>query len=369
MFFRLIPQKPEVPPRLENDTVPLLVYNLGTGNSDFGELPVTMPRVFVSRRIPEAGLNKLARRCQVEIWPEPLPPPYETLISKTSECDGILSLLTDKIDAGLMDRCPRLKVVSNFAVGVNNIDIPAATARGISVGNTPGVLTDATADMAFCLLIAAARRVVEGHQYSLSGRWQTWEPLGHIGVDLVGKTIGIVGMGRIGLAMARRCQRGWDMKVIYHDQNRNLEAEKELGARFLDLDTLLSESDFVSVHTDLNPATKGMFNSQRFAKMKRSAIFINTARGPIHDQSALYDALKAGTIFAAGLDVTDPEPPEAGDPLLRLPNVVVAPHIASATVQTRNAMAEIAADNLVAGITGQPLRHWVNPEVGAHRLN
>jgi glyoxylate reductase len=328
---------------------------------------VSLPRVFVSRRIPDAGLNRLHGQCEAEVWQGQLPPAAEVLTAKTKECEGILSLLTDKIDGPFMDRCPKLKVISNFAVGYNNIDVKAATERGICVGNTPGVLTDATADMAFCLLIAAARKVVEGHQYSLSGEWKTWEPLGHIGLDLCGKTLGIVGMGRIGYAMAKRCRLGWDMKVLYHDQNPNAEAESSLGAIRVDLDTLLAESDFVSVHTDLNPASTRMFNKERFGKMKRSAVFLNTARGPIHDQSALCEALKSGTIFAAGLDVTDPEPPDPADPLLRLPNVIVAPHIASATVQTRNAMAEIAADNLLAGLAGKPLRGWVNPEVATSR--
>jgi len=326
-----------------------------------------VPRVFVSRRIPEAGLNRLHGQCEVEVWQGQMPPPAEVLAAKTKECDGLLSLLTDKIDATFMDRCPKLKVVSNFAVGYNNVDVKAATEHGICVGNTPGVLTDATADMAFCLLIGAARRLVEGHTYALSGAWKTWEPLGQIGMDLCGKTVGIVGMGRIGYGMAKRCRGGWDMKVLYYDQHPNAEAEKNLGAVKVDLDTLLSESDFISVHTDLNQTTTKMFNAERFGKMKRSAVFINTARGPIHDQSALYAALKSGTIFAAGLDVTDPEPPDPADPLLRLPNVIVAPHIGSATIQARNAMAEIAADNLLAGITGKPLRAWVNPEVATSR--
>jgi glyoxylate reductase len=282
-------------------------------------------------------------------------------------CDGLVSLLTDRIDGPLLDAAPRLKVVSNYAVGFNNIDVKAATERGVCVGNTPGVLTDATADMAFCLLISAARHVVAGHAYSLSGRWKTWEPLGHLGQDLVGRTLGVVGMGRIGHALAKRCRGGWDMKVIYHDVRRNEAAEKELGARFVDLDTLLRESDFVSVHTDLNDSTRGMFNAAAFARMKPTAVLVNTARGPIVDQKALYEALKSGTIFAAGLDVTDPEPPDPNDPLLKLPNLVVAPHIASATVGTRNAMAEICASNLIAGLTGQPLPAWVNPEVAAGR--
>src|SRR5438067_1798558 len=217
------------------------------------------PKVFITRVLPEVGLAKIKQQCDAEIWPDPLPPPYAVLRQKVAACDGLVSLLTDKIDAALMDAAPRLLVVSNFAVGFNNVDVPAATQRGIAVGNTPGVLTDATADMAFCLLIAAARRVVEGHQYSLSGKWKTWEPLGHLGQDLAGRTVGVVGMGRIGFAMAKRCRGGWDMKVLYHDVYPSEKAEKELAARRVDFDTLLAEADFISVHTDLNEKTRGMF--------------------------------------------------------------------------------------------------------------
>src|SRR5262245_53766173 len=325
------------------------------------------PRVFVTRRIPEAGLPKIRQHCDAEVWPEQLPPPADVLPAKAAGCDGLVSLLTDKIDLALMDAAPRLRVISNYAVGFNNIDVAAATARGIAVGNTPGVLTDATADLAFCLLIAAARRLVESHQYTLAGKWKTWEPLGHLGQDLAGRTLGIVGMGRIGYAMAQRCHGGWGMKILYYDVHKNDKAEQEFGARQVDVDTLLRESDFVSLHTDLNEKTRGMMSTEQFKKMKRTAILINSARGPLVDQKALYEALKSGTIFAAGLDVTDPEPPARDDPLLQLPNVVIAPHIASATVGTRNAMAEICANNLIAGLTGQKLPAWVNPEVEAKR--
>ena len=324
------------------------------------------PKVFVTRVIPEAGLARIRAETDAEVWADPLPPPAAVLRQKIAACDGLVSLLTDRIDAGLLDPCPRLKVVSNFAVGFNNVEVPAATARGVCVGNTPGVLTDATADMAFCLLIGAARRLVEGDRYARSGAWKTWEPLGHLGQDLVGRTLGVVGMGRIGYALAKRC-KGWDMRVLYHDVYRSEPAERDLGAKQVDLDTLLRESDFVSVHTDLNEATRGLFNAARFRQMKRTAVFINTARGPIMDQKALAEALRSGTIFAAGLDVTDPEPPSPDDPLLGLPNVIVAPHIASATVGTRGAMAEICANNLIAGLTGQRLPAWVNPEVEPRR--
>src|SRR5579871_6714526 len=204
------------------------------------------PKVFVTRRIPAAGLDRICQACDAEVWPEQLPPPYELIQRKIAECDGLVSLLTDRIDAALMDAAPRLRVVSNYAVGFNNIDVAAATARGIAVGNTPGVLTDATADMAFCLLIAAARRVVEGHAYTLSGKWKTWEPLGHLGQDLAGRTLGVLGMGRIGYALAKRCRGGWDMTVLYHDVHRNEKAEKELGAKLVDLDTLLRSEEHTS---------------------------------------------------------------------------------------------------------------------------
>jgi glyoxylate reductase len=258
-------------------------------------------------------------------------------------------------------------VVSNYAVGFNNVDVPACTARGVAVGNTPGVLTDATADMAFCLLIAAARSLVDGHDYGRANKWKTWEPLGHLGQDLAGRTLGVVGMGRIGYALARRCRLGWDMQVIYHDVYRSEKAEADLGARQVDLDTLLAQADFVSVHTDLNEKTRGLFNRATFAKMKRSAVFVNTARGPVVVEADLIEALRSGTIFAAGLDVTDPEPPAADSPLFRTPNLIVAPHIASATVGTRNAMADICARNLLAGLRGEPLPAWVNPDVAPRR--
>ncbi|MAV36529.1 MAG: D-glycerate dehydrogenase [Planctomycetaceae bacterium] len=320
------------------------------------------PRVFVTRLIPEAGLRIILDHCEAEVWEAPLPPPREVLLEKVAGCDGILSLLTEQVNAELMDAAgAQLKVISNFAVGFNNIDVDEATRRRIRVGNTPGVLTEATADMAFALLISASRRIVEAQEYVRGGHWKTWEPLGHIGQDLVGKTLGIVGMGRIGHALARRCHGGWGMRILYVDKFRNQVAEEECHAQQVEWDTLLSESDFVSVHVDLNPETQGMFDRDAFAKMKSTAVFVNSARGPIHRQQDLYEALVGGEIFAAGLDVTDPEPVDFKDPLVQLPNCVIAPHIASGTVSSRNGMAEIAADNLLAGIQQQPLRCWVNP--------
>jgi glyoxylate reductase len=324
-------------------------------------------KVFVTRVIPAAGLDRVREYCDADIWTEPLPPSADALRRKVSNCEGLLSLLTERIDGALLDAAPHLRVVSNYAVGFNNIDIPAATARGIAVGNTPGVLTDATADMAFALLISAGRRIVESEKYVVGGHWKTWEPMGHIGQDMVGRTLGIVGMGRIGYAMARRCHGGWGMRILYHDQRANEQAERELGAERVGFDQLLADSDFISAHADLNDTTRGMFNAAAFAKMKPTAVFVNTARGPLVVETDLAAALRNGIIFAAGLDVTDPEPPLDGNPLVGLRNCIVAPHIASATVNSRNAMAEIAADNLIAGLKGEPLRAWVNPEVVANR--
>jgi glyoxylate reductase len=319
------------------------------------------PRVFVTRRIPAAGLDQITSNTDAEVWAGEMPPPYEVIREKVKNCAGLVALLTDRIDAALLDAAPGLKVVSNYAVGFNNIDIPAATARGVRVGNTPGVLTDATADMAFCLLIAAARRLVDGHDYGRANRWKTWEPLGHIGQDLASRTLGVVGMGRIGLALAKRCYWGWGMKVLYHDVRDVEPADKEFGARRVPLDTLLAESDFVSVHTDLNETTRGLFNLATFRKMKPTAVFVNTARGPVVIEKDLIEAINTGVIFAAGLDVTDPEPPADDSPLFRTPNLIVAPHIASGTTGTRNAMADICARNLLAGLRGEPLPAWVNP--------
>ena len=328
---------------------------------------MSKPKVFVTRVIPAAGLDRVKSACNAEVWTGPLPPPVEVIREKAAKCDGLLTLLTDRIDAQTLAACKKLRVISNYAVGFNNIDVPAATELGICVGNTPGVLTEATADLAFALMIAAARRVVEGHAYTLAGKWKTWEPMGHIGQDLADRTLGIIGMGRIGMALAKRCRGGWDMKVLYNDLHRNEEAERTLGARRVDLDVLLEKSDFVSVHANLTEGTHGMFDAAHFRKMKSSAVFVNTARGALVVEKDLADALRKGVIFAAGLDVTDPEPPKADNPLLKLPNCIVAPHVASATVATRAAMAEIAADNLIAGLEHRPLPHWVNPEVAPKR--
>ena len=318
------------------------------------------PKVFVARKIPAIGLDRVIEQCDADIWEDSMPPSREIILDRVQGCDGILSLLTDTMDAAVFDAAgPQLKVVSNMAVGYNNINVSDAQARGIKIGNTPGVLTEATADLAVTLLLAAARCLREGIENVANGGWKNWEPLGFIGQDIERKTLGIVGMGRIGRATAARLSRGWGMKVIYASRTPKPGAEALLGARRVDLDTLLAESDFVSVHTDLNDSTRHMFDIVAFRKMKPTAVFVNTSRGGIHLHPDLHEALTTGEIFAAGLDVTNPEPPDPKDPLLALSNCVIAPHIASGTVSARNGMSSISADNLIAGVYGKPLRHEV----------
>ncbi len=321
-----------------------------------------MSRVFVSRLIPERGLNKVKAATDTEVWNSDMPPPADVLLEKAKDCDGLLALLTDKINGDFMDACPKLKVIANLAVGFDNIDISAATERGVIVGNTPGVLTDTTADFAWTLLMAAARRLTEGERYVRDGKWQTWGPLLLRGQDIHHATLGLVGLGRIGSEMARRAQ-GFSMQVLYNDIFRREDLEESMGIRYVDMDTLLSESDFVSVHVPLLNETHHLIDAAAFAKMKNSAVLVNSARGPIVDPKALYDALSSGQIFAAGLDVTEPEPIEMDDPLLTLENCVIAPHIASGSVETRAQMSDVAAENILAGLAGQQGPAIVNPEV------
>jgi len=320
---------------------------------------MTRPRVFVSRIIPAAGLDRVRAACAAEVWPERLPPPAETLRARVQGVDGLLCLLTDRVDAGLMDAAgPQLRVISQMAVGYDNIDLAAARERGIAVGHTPGVLTEATADLAFTLLLAGARRIVEGVRYIQAGKWQTWEPGRLLGADRSGAVLGIIGLGRIGQAMAQRA-RGFNLRIIASDPVLADDEIRARGAEPVGLDQLLREADFVSVHTPLTPATRHLIDAAALAKMKPTAVLVNSARGPIVDLAALEAALRAGEIAHAALDVTEPEPIAADHPLLALPNVTVVPHIGSASVHTRNQMAEIAADNLLAGLRGEALRHAV----------
>lgn len=317
------------------------------------------PLVFVTRHIPEAALEKVQTVCEVDLWEDDMPPPYETLIERSSGKDGVLSMLTDRIDAGFMDAVgTNLKVVSQMAVGYDNIDVQAAQERGIAIGNTPGVLTDTTADLAFALLLTAARRIVEGVRYIENDEWKMWHPTVMLGQDVSGATLGIVGFGRIGKAVARRAA-GFNMRILVYSPSLNDEEAREEKVERADLDSLLRQSDFVSLHTPLNEATRHLINRDTLNLMKPNAILINTARGGVVDQDALYDALVNGDIGGAALDVTTPEPLRADHPLLKLPNVVIVPHVGSATIGTRGQMAAMAADNLIAGVLGKPLPNAV----------
>lgn len=319
-------------------------------------------RIAVSRRIPDSGLDLLRGVADVRLWDEPLPPSRDELLELAEGADGLVSLLTDRIDGDLLDRLPNLRVVSNFAVGYDNIDVAACTERGVAVCTTPDVLTDTTADFAFALLMAVARRIREGADAVAAGEWRTWEPLGFLGPDVHGATIGIVGMGRIGAAMARRA-RGFGMKVLYSDTREATEAERETGAERRELDALLAESDFVTLHVPLTEETRGLIGPRELRLMRPTAILINTSRGPVVQTEALADALEQGVIWGAGLDVTDPEPLPASHRLLRQPRAVVTPHIASASEVTRSRMSELAARNAIAVLSGEKPPRCLNPEV------
>lgn len=321
-----------------------------------------MPTVYVTRNVYPEALEILRRNADVKVWGEDRAIPREALLREIGDADGVLTLLTEKVDQEFLDHAPNARVVANMAVGFDNIDVAACTRRNVVVTNTPGVLTETTADFAFALLMAAARFVVPGVQYVKAGKWKSWSPTLFVGTDVHHATIGIVGMGRIGQEMAKRA-RGFDMEVVYYDVYRREDLERQHGYRYAEMDTLLGEADFVTVHVDLNPQTRQMFSTEAFRKMKKTACLVNAARGPIVDTDALYEAVKSGEIAGAGLDVTDPEPLPADHPLLTLENVVVCPHIASASIQTRTKMAVLAAENIVAVLSGEQAKTPVNPEV------
>jgi glyoxylate reductase len=304
-------------------------------------------KAFVTRRLPGDALERLAAEHDVEVWPEQLPPGRDELLSRAPELDGLLSLLTDGVDAELIGAAPRLRAISNLAVGVDNVDLEAAAARGIQVGNTPGVLTDTTADLAVALMLGISRRLAEGDAYVRRGEWRTWEPGLLLGHDLHGATVGVVGFGRIGQAVARRLE-GFGCEILHTSRRGGVPLEE-----------LLDRSDFVSVHTPLTAETRGLIGDEALARMKPTAYLVNTARGPIVDSEALVRALRDGRIAGAALDVTDPEPLPAGDPLLDAPNLLVLPHLGSATYATRERMADMAVDNLLAGLAGERMPHCV----------
>ncbi|MBS7633488.1 D-glycerate dehydrogenase [Candidatus Bathyarchaeota archaeon] len=321
------------------------------------------PKVYITRELPERGLNIIKKNFEAEVWPEYAPPPKKVIVEKVRNVDGLVSLLSDKIDSEVFNAAPRLKIVSQLAVGFDNIDIPEATKRGIYVTNTPEVLTDTTADFAWALLMAVARRVVEADRYVRTGQWKvSWHPSMLQGRDVYGATIGIVGAGRIGYAMAKRAT-GFNMKILFYDVIPRPEIEKDFGAKKVDLDTLFKESDFVSIHVPLMKETHHLVNKERLALMKKTAYLINNARGPVVDEKALYEALKERRIAGAGLDVFEQEPTQVDNPLLKLDNVVVAPHISSASYETRSRMSEMVAENLVAFFEGKKPPNLVNPDV------
>jgi glyoxylate reductase len=320
-------------------------------------------KVYVTRELPERGLKIIRKYFDTEVWTEYAPPPKKLIIEKARNVDALATLLSDKIDAEVFDAAPKLKIVTQMAVGFDNIDVQEATKRGIYVTNTPEVLTDTTADFAWALLMAIARRVVEADKYVRTGQWKVgWHPSMMQGRDVYNATIGIVGAGRIGYAVAKRAT-GFGMKILFYDVVPRPEIEKDFGARKVDLDTLFRESDFVSIHVPLMKETQHLVNAERLKLMKKTAYLINNSRGPVVDEKALYAALKEGRIAGAGLDVFEQEPTPVDNPLLKLDNVIVAPHISSASYETRSKMAEMVADNLVAFFEGKKPPNLINPDV------
>jgi glyoxylate reductase len=320
-------------------------------------------KVFASSELPGDALARLARHCELDTWESVSPVPADILRERLQGCDGLLCLLTNRIDKALLDACPALRMVSSMSVGVDHVDVAALTSRGIPLGNTPGVLVDTTADLTFALLLAAARRIPEADEFVRAGRWDPaspWHPEMFVGRDLAGATLGIIGLGAIGQAVARRAA-GFGLRVIgWNRSHRDVD-----GVVSVSFDELLAASDFLSVNVALTGDTRNLLDRAAIARMKPGAVLVNTARGGIVDEQALADALREGRLFAAGVDVFSHEPVEADNPLLKLPNVVLAPHIGSASQRTRERMAALAADNLIAAIAGDPMPHCVNPEVYA----
>lgn len=321
------------------------------------------PKVLVTRKFFDEAIDLIKTVADVEIYPsDEAPIPREVLLDKVQDIDGLLPMLTDKVDQTLLDRGKRLKVVSNYAVGYNNIDVNEATKHGVMVTNTPDVLTDTTADCAFMLLMAISRRLVEVDKFVREGKWvKAWGPKMLLGSDITGKTLGIIGLGRIGKAVVPRA-KGFNMKILYHNRNPDPEAEK-LGVEYRSMDEILAESDYISLHVPLNDKTKHLIGEPELRKMKKTAYLINTSRGPVVDEKALTKALKEHWIAGAGLDVFYEEPTNPKNPLLKLDNVIVAPHIGSATIETRLAMAMKAATNLTAALKGEHPPDLLNPEV------
>ena len=322
-------------------------------------------KVFVTRRRVPDAIAFLEDRFDVEVWEENTPPPRSVVLQKVTECHGMLTEADDVIDEEVLEAATTLKVVANRAVGTDNFDIPAATKSGIALTNTPGVLQESCADFTFALILAAARRVVYGDRRIHAGEWRVFDQVPYLGLDVHHKTLGIVGLGQIGTAVARRA-RGFEMQVLYHSRTRKPDAEERYGVEWTeDLDDLLARSDFVSVHVPLGPATRHIIGKRQLEQMKPEAILVNTSRGPMVDATALYEAVAGGQIAGAALDVMDPEPIPLDDPLLSLPNVVLTPHISSASAATFREMGMLAAKNIVAALTGEPMPSCINPEAHA----
>jgi glyoxylate reductase len=318
------------------------------------------PYVFITRKLSEHIVSPLKEKYDVNMWEhESTPVPRETLLNEVKKATALITMLSEKIDEELLEAGRDLQVVANLAVGYDNIDVQAATKKGIAICNTPDVLTDTTADLTFALLMATARRIIEAAELVKKGEWKSWSPFLLAGYDIHHKTIGIVGMGSIGEAVAKRA-KGFDMNILYHNRSRKPEAEKSLGAKYCSFEDLIQQADFIVCLTPLTPETKKLFNREAFNKMKKSAIFINASRGPVVDEKALYEALVEGEIAAAGLDVFETEPIGADHPLLSLQNVVALPHIGSATKETREAMMQLCVENVDRVLSGKSPKTLVN---------
>ncbi len=325
-------------------------------------MPRKPPHIYVTRQFPEAALAPLRTRAALSVWASDHAIPRATLLRELRPTAALLSMVTERIDDDLLDHAPQLKIVANMAVGYDNVDVLALTRRGIVLTNTPDVLTETTADLVFALILGVARRLGEGERRVRAGQWPVWSPFVFLGTDVHHATLGIIGLGRIGTAVAKRAQ-GFDMRVLYHNRSRNTQAEEQLGCTWVDMNTLLRESDFVVVLVPLSPATRQLISTSQLTEMKPTAFLINAARGPVVDTPALYAALRDKVIAGAALDVTDPEPLPADDPLLTLDNCLVVPHVGSASIATRTRMATLASENIVAFLSGQRPPTPVNPEV------